>query len=176
MADVDIKLGRVAVREAWVDYFPTIKGQVIGEYEKDLTGNLASVVAVGNAFVPAGTHFQNYIALNLNQNLYDFGVRERKLEIAKKGVKIQESTYKQTERDLKLKLVDLYSDLLLTERSLKSKEAILPLYQQIFQMKDRISERELRPRWTSRKKQSKWRKHWMRFKVCKRNSKPTLSI
>ena len=125
----EVNINRAAVTIARSDYFPTLQSYANTEYLKSLGEQNTSVAVVGNNVLPSGTLYQNSLGVNLNHNLVDFGVRRRKLSIARRDVEIKQLAEMQIERDLKLKLVDIFSEALWTLRQIQSKGNILAAYQ-----------------------------------------------
>lgn len=138
MAELDRRLSETDVMGARADYFPTVKAQTDIDYLDDLTGGQSTVTTVGTTVLPSGTRFQNAVTLSVNQTLFDFGARGHKVAMAKKDVLSKREIIRQTRRDIIVKLVDIYADALSAYTSIKAKEAVLPLYQQVFQMKQRL--------------------------------------
>jgi outer membrane protein TolC len=165
IAHQDIEIGKADINIAKADYFPTIKAQWDTEYLRDLEKQVSPVVVVGNTFIPSGTRYQNSAGLSLNHTLIDFGIRKRKVQSAKADVLSKAAIYDQSVRDMKLKLMDLYSEALLNYKAMLAHQAILDLAKQGYQMKRRLTI-QLEPyrKWMSRQKPFKWRKVWMILK------------
>lgn len=140
IAQKGIEIGKSEISIARSEYFPTLQSRFNLEYLKDLENETRPVVAVGNSIIPTGTRYQNSIGLTLNHTLVDFGIRKRKVTRARKEVLAKVAAFDQTLRDLKLKLVDLYTEALIQYRSIKANEAILKLAEQGYQMKKRLHE------------------------------------
>ncbi len=138
IAGVDINIGKANLKEARSEYFPEIKSAFNLEYNKDLTGGIANVTAVGTTILSNNTRYQSLIYLTLSYNLYDFGIRGKKCFIAGKDIDIKKAVYNQTLRDIKLKMTELYSDALSNYKEMKYKEQLLPLYKELFFMKERL--------------------------------------
>lgn len=137
---VDIRISKSDVFAAKAEYLPYIKARMNIEKLNDLEDSFRPVVTVGDTVIPAGTRFQNSIGLTAYQPVWDFGVRHRKMDMAKKDVLSKTAGYDQTLRDLKMKVVDLYSQALVSYRAIKANEGILALAQQGYQLKKRLFE------------------------------------
>ena len=143
IANVDVRLSENSVRTALSQYFPTVRGRANSEYLKDLQGNrsLASSLpsaVVGDQILPTGTRFQNSVGVSLNYTLLDFGIRHRRLDIAKIDILSKKAAADQQSRDLQLRVLDTYTNALLNYRTLKARESILILYRQLFDLKKRL--------------------------------------
>jgi len=138
IAQTDIGISKADVISARSEYFPTIQGRGSIERLKGLQSQPGTVTTIGNYVLPTGTRYQNTVGLTLNHTLLDFGVRKRKLTIAKKDVQVKAQAYQQQLRDLKCSVVDAYAKALISYKTLKASEATLHLYQDVFQMKKRL--------------------------------------
>ena len=146
IAQTDVGISRTGVTDARSEYFPKIQAQASFEYLKGLQNQPGNVTSVGNTVLPYGTRFQNSVALSLNHTLTDFGVRSRKLKIAKQDVQVKVHAYDQQLRELKFKVVDAYSQALIRYKSFKANEAILLLNKDIYQMKRRLYQAQAIPK------------------------------
>lgn len=138
MAQKDREISHTDIKSAQSEYFPILRASANTEYQKDLQKLITPVTSVGNTFLPSGTRYQNSIGFNLNQTLLDFGVRKRKVGIAQKGEQIKSTVYQQTQRDLKLKLIDVYSNALIQYKTLQANTHLLSLTEQEYKMKQRL--------------------------------------
>jgi outer membrane protein len=146
IAQTDIGISQTGVTTARAEYYPTIQGRASIERQKGLQSQPGNVTTVGNTVLPSGTRFQSSIGLSLNHTLTDFGVRKRKLQIAKKDVLVKAHVYDQQLRDLKFSVVDAYAKALINYKSLKASEAVLTLTQEVFQMKKRLYQAKAIPK------------------------------
>src|SRR5690606_35199085 len=119
-------------------YFPQISARLNTERLNDLQKDFGSVVSVGDTVIPAGTRFQNSIGVGLYQKLFDFGARKHKLQMAKADTEARWAEYNQILRDLKIDLIDLYAKALTNYRALVTQQYVLALWQQSYQMKQRL--------------------------------------
>lgn len=138
IAQKDIQISKTDITAARSEWLPNIKASANMEYLRSLSGQLNPVTTIGNTVLPSGTRFQDSVGLNLNQKLWDSGITLRKIRIAKKDVSAKQAIYDQTLRDLKIKLIELYTDALMSYRAMKANEAMLDLSQQGYQMKKRL--------------------------------------
>lgn len=138
IAQLDIRINRTDIKAARSEYYPTLKATLNTEYLKGLGNQYSPVISVGNSVLPSGTRFQNSIGVNLNHNLIDFGSRKRKVIMAQKATAAKTSTYFQTLRDLRIKLIDLYTEALISYKAWKANDALLQLSQQAYQLKKRL--------------------------------------
>jgi outer membrane protein len=141
IAKTDIRLSQKDVQAARADYFPQVSANLNTGYQKDLATQQNSFTSVvGNQVLPTGSRFQNSVGFSVNQNLVDFGARSRKVQIAQKDVLSKVAQHDQGLRDLKLKLIELYTNALITHRSIQAHQQVLTLAQKSYQMKKRLYE------------------------------------
>ena len=138
ISQIDVKINRTDIKSARSDYFPTIRTSVNIERLKSLQSNPTQVTTIGTTVLPTGTRFQNSISVSLNHTLIDFGVRKQKVAMAKHATEAKASEYSQILRDLKIKLVELYTDALISYKSMKANEALLTLAQKQYNLKKRL--------------------------------------
>lgn len=141
----DLKIARLItqisksdIRIARSEYYPTLKGYINTEYVKDLEGTPTGVTTVGNTVLPSGTRFQNSAGLSLNQTLFDFGANRQRVAIAKTDTQSKALEELKALRDLKLRIVELYTKALITHKNIQAKSELYPLYQQTYTMKNRL--------------------------------------
>ena len=140
LANIDVKISQASVKEAKSDYFPTLKTGVNYEYNKDMQSDQSLVTSIGGTVVNQNTMFQDVASVSLNYNLFDFGVRSNKVLIAKKDVEAKKYTYNQVLRNLKLNTLQAYTQALLYYKEMRLKEDLLPVYKDMFAMKERMYE------------------------------------
>ncbi len=140
IAQLDVRISQTEIKAARSEYFPKIQSYFNTEYLKDLEQTQMPVTAVGNNVIPSGTRYQNSLGVNMRQNLLDFGVAKRRVQIAKKDVLAKVAQQDQVLRDLKIKVVDTYTQALLSYKTIRADEAMLKLSQDLYQMKKRLYE------------------------------------
>ena len=138
ISQVDVKINRTDIKSARSEYFPTIRTSLNIEGLKSLEANSSQVTTIGTTVLPSGTRFQNSISVSLNHTLIDFGVRKQKLRMAQHATEAKASEYNQILRDLKIKLIELYTDALISYKSMKANEALLALAQKQYGLKKRL--------------------------------------
>ncbi len=138
IAHVDVQINYTDIKTARAEYYPNLKATLNTEYLKGLQSQFNPVTSVGNSVLASGTRFQNSIGVNFNQNLVDFGARHRKVAMAKDGTRSKAATYFQVLRDLRIKVIDLYTEALISYKAIHANEALLQLAQQNYQLKKRL--------------------------------------
>lgn len=138
IADIDISLSKTIVNEMTSLYYPAINAKFNAEYLKDLAGGAFGITAIGNSLLSDNTKYQNSLSLNLSYNLLDFGVRKKRCFLVKKDVEQKRLIYHKKLNDLKLNILELYTEYLLTYKELLAKKEILLLEQEIFRLKERL--------------------------------------
>ncbi|MBX9720983.1 MAG: TolC family protein [Candidatus Obscuribacterales bacterium] len=139
---IDTGISKNKIREAKVSFYPTLNGSVnteyVGGFGNQNTLQNQSAVVVGNTILPGNTRFQNAISLNANYTIADFGVRSNQLRAAKQHAHSSEIQQKIQVRDLRLDVLDAYTQALLTYKEMKSKEHQLRLQAEQFELKTRL--------------------------------------
>lgn len=141
IAKVTTAISREDIQIAKADYLPQIKGYMNLERLKSLDDQQQGGTAVvGNNVLASGSRYQNAGGLQLSQTLWDFGQRSFKVRIAKSDVASRELQAEQLVRDLKLKVIEAYTDALITYQAWHTKQLIVPLYKELFKMDERLHE------------------------------------
>ncbi len=135
---IETQISKKGINEARAGYFPTLSGYAITERYNDLTDGKRPITAVGNEIFLNRDYYQDATAIGLNYNIFDFGIRKRKLEIAKAEDTQKEALLLKNERDLKLDIVDLYAETLNLFKKLKIKEEILNLDEKLLDINTRL--------------------------------------
>jgi len=139
ISGLDIQISTSARKKAYSLYYPTLSAKWNSEYVKDLTGGTAQqVTAVGNTVVVENTMYQSLLSVGASYNLFDFGSTGKKVFIANKDVDVKRTVYSQSVRDIKLKVLSLYSELLINSRELETKKELLGLYKELSLTKERL--------------------------------------
>ena len=139
ISGLDIQISTSARKKAYSLYYPTLSAKWNSEYVKDLTGGTAQqVTAVGNTVVVENTMYQSLLSVGASYNLFDFGSTGKKVLIANKDVDVKRTAYAQSVRDIKLKVLSLYSELLISSGELATKKELLGLYKELSLTKERL--------------------------------------
>lgn len=138
IAKVDIGISKADVLAARSAYYPVIRGRINIERLKSLQDTQTPVTTIGDMVLPAGTRFQNSMSLSMTHTVTDFGVRRRKLDMAKKDVLAKATVYDQALRDLKLKVIEAYAKALVSYKSLQASEVLLSVSKDVYTMKKRL--------------------------------------
>lgn len=138
MSEVDIGISKAQLKAVRADWYPTLSMQFNTEYNRDLTGGRGSYAYAGNTMITPFTQFRDMLYLTLSYNLFDFGVQGKKVHIAKQELAQKEINYNLQLKDLKLKILDLYSKAQQHNNTINTKSEILSLYQNMFTNKERM--------------------------------------
>lgn len=136
IASRDIRLSKYALKEVNSLYFPTLNVRFNTEYITDLRDSLAGITARGSNILSDNTRFQDSVSVNLLYNL--LGTVRRKRLLAKKEIERQELIYDYNLKQLKLKILEFYTEALLIYKELEAKKEILCLQQELWQLKKRL--------------------------------------
>ena len=138
MSAVDIGISKAQLKAVRADWYPTLSMQFNTEYNRDLTGGRGTYAYAGNTMITPFTQFRDMLYLTLSYNLLDFGVQGKKVHIAKQELAQKEINYNLQLKDLKLKILDLYSKAQQYNNTINTKSEILSLYQNMFTNKERM--------------------------------------
>lgn len=138
MSELDISISQSAKKEARSAYYPSLGARWNSGYVKDLTGGTAQVTSVGDMILVENTMFQNALLVGLAYDLFDFGAKGKRFSIADKDVDLKKTIHVQSLRNIKLKVLGIYSDLLLVWKELATKKELLGLYRELSAVKERL--------------------------------------
>lgn len=138
MSDIDIRISRSARKEALSTFYPLLSARWNSGYVKDLTDGTAQVTSVGDVILAENTMFQNALSLGIAYDLYDFGAKDKRVFIAYRDVDLRRTIYTRSVRDVKVKVLGVYSDLLLAWKELAAKKELLGLYRKLSAVKERL--------------------------------------
>ncbi|MDX9787446.1 MAG: TolC family protein [Desulfobacterales bacterium] len=140
IAEKDIQISEAGKRETLSLYYPAIKGKWNSEYIRDLTGSDGDLTSVGNSVFGEPTSYRNSYTLNAEWLLYDFGARANKLAFAEKDIAARSVARIQSIRDIKLKALQLYTELLHISRELAAKKTLLGFQKELFFASERLQQ------------------------------------
>jgi len=139
MADFNILISKQDVRAAKSEYWPKLIANAGTEYTKNFRENKeATVMSIADSFINPYTRFQSVIGINLTYNLFDFGIRRGRLNIAKEDVTLKELEEEKQWQDLKLNLVDTYCKLLVIKKQIDIYSQMLPIAEKNLNYKERL--------------------------------------
>ena len=139
LADLDIEISQLRLTESRSSYFPTLNLRYTNEWFKDLTDGDGSLDSVGGTVISSsGSKWKNVLGATLNYNLYDFGVRKRLYDNARRDVAIARLTRNQEEINLSLQVLDLYIGGLKGQEELQGQQLAKELRQEIFGLSQRL--------------------------------------
>lgn len=136
---VDAQISESGIMDAKSEYYPTLSGYLTAERSNDLTNGTSQTSFIGNEAILSNDRYQNAASLGLSYNIFDFGVRSRKVKIAKEDKEQKEVIYNQELRDLKLKLVDTYAKSLFLYKERKIKQELLNIQSDLYQINERLN-------------------------------------
>ncbi len=121
------------------EYYPKLNLQAGTEYTKNMhDNNIGMVTTVGDMFLNPYTRYQSIMGLVLSYNLFDFGVRRGKLDIAKTSVQISEIENQEKCQDIYLKVLDIYTKILVIKKQIDINEEILQIEKANLEIQNRL--------------------------------------
>ena len=139
IADFDVFIAKQGVRTARSEYYPKINASVGTEYTKNFNDIANSTVSVvGDAFINPYTRFQTLMGITLSYNVFDFGLRKNKTDLAKEDVQLKELLEKEQYQELELTIIDTYSKLYILKKQIEINQKILDLAKKNLEYKTRL--------------------------------------
>jgi outer membrane protein len=143
LAAVDISISKADLKRARSEYLPTLNSRFNSEYVSDLTPNSSSSSStsrngfnvVGGTSIISTTMFQNSTGLNLNYNLFDWGIRRKTVQSAKSDIESKVSLLSQRKREVLTSTIDAYGTALLNSIEIALRQQIADLGQERFKLK-----------------------------------------
>jgi len=135
---LDIGISKAQLKAVRADWYPNLSMQFNTEYNKDLMNGRGTFAYAGNTMITPYTQFRDMLYMTLSYNILDFGVQGKKVHIAKQDVVQKEINYNIQLRDLKLKILELYSKVEQHNNAINTKSEILSLYKNMFTNKERM--------------------------------------
>ena len=139
IADYNVLIAKQDIRGARSEYFPKLNFMAGTEYTRNFRDiNDTTIMSVGDAFINPYTRFQSVMGIVLSYNLFDFGARKNKLQIAKEDTALRELEVQQELQEMSLTLLDSYTKILITTKQIEHNEEILALEEKTLEMKERL--------------------------------------
>ena len=139
IADFQVLISKTGITGARSEYFPKLALTAGSEYTRNLRDNQNSTIAsVGDSFINPYTRYQTVMGITLSYNLFDFGVRKGQLDAAKEETKIQKAKELAQLQDLKLTLLDRYSQILALQKQKNLQEEILKIQEKSLENAQRL--------------------------------------
>ena len=138
MSRYDIGISEAGKKQALSLYYPSISARWNTEYVKDLSDGTQQTTSVGSTVLVQNTTYQSAFVLMGTYNIYDFGAREKKVFMANKDVDAKKTIYKQSIRDTRIKVLNVYTDMLTGFEELAMKRELLALYKELALTKERL--------------------------------------
>ena len=138
MSELDIGISNAQLKAVRADWYPSLSMQFNTEYNKDLMNGRGTYAYAGNTMITPYTQFRDMLYMTISYNLFDFGIQGKKVHIAKQEIAQKQINYNLQLRDLKLKILELYSKVEQHNNAINTKSEILSLYKHMFYNKERM--------------------------------------
>lgn len=138
MSTLDIGISKAQLSATRADWYPTLSLQFNSEYNKDLQNGKGTYAYAGNTMIIPYTQYRDMLYFTVSYNLLDFGIQGKKVNIAKKELLQKEVSYNMQLKELKLKILDLYTKAQISNNAINTKKEILLLYENMFKNKERM--------------------------------------
>lgn len=122
------------------EYYPRINLYAGSEYTHNMReGRMGAVTTVGEMFINPYTRYQTLLGITMSYNVYDFGVRRGRMEMAKRSEEIGEIAEREGLRAVYVKVIEKYSGIVLLKREIEIKEGIVEQIERKLAMKRRLN-------------------------------------
>lgn len=122
------------------EYYPRINLYAGSEYTHNMReGRMGAVTTVGEMFINPYTRYQTLLGITMSYNVYDFGVRRGRMEMAKRSEEIGEIAEREGLRAVYVKVIEKYSEIVLLKREIEIKEGIVEQIERKLAMKRRLN-------------------------------------
>lgn len=138
MSAVDIDISNAQLKAVRADWYPTLSMQFNTEHNSDLANGRGNYAYAGNTMITPYTQYRNMLYLTLSYNIFDFGIQGKKVDIAKKELEQKKISYEIQLKDLKLKVLDLYTKTQQFTKEINTKTEIFSIYENMFHNKERM--------------------------------------
>ncbi len=119
IAAFETMISKTGIISARSEYFPKLTAMAGTEYTKNFRDySTSSVTTVGDAFINPYTRFQSVLGITLSYNVFDFGLRKSRLDLAKEDVNLKKLLEKQALQELQLNFVDTYAKALILKKQI----------------------------------------------------------
>ena len=124
------------ITEAKIDeinalYYPTLSLALSTQYTKGLGEDTGNTITIGGSTENSQTQYEASLALKLGYRLYDFGVRSTQKAIAQIDREMVEFDLAKSKQELKLSLLELYTQVMTSKRKLQYYRKIARLQKKI---------------------------------------------
>jgi len=138
MSAIDIDISQAQLKTARSEWYPTLNLQFNSEHNEDLANGKSSIAYAGNTVITPYTQYRNMLYMTLSYNILDFGITGKKVHIAKQEVEQKKISHNLQLKDLKLKVLDLYTKALQYNNEIIIKSQVLSVYENMFKNKERL--------------------------------------
>lgn len=138
LADFDIVIAKYGINAARAEYFPKFVVSAGTEYNKSFKDSQLSSITVGDTFINPYTRYQTMGGIALSYNLFDFGVRNSMLKMAKEDLNFKKIMEKEDAKKVKMTVIDLYGRIYVLNEQIKTKKEILALEESSLNMRKRL--------------------------------------
>ncbi len=138
LTEADVKLNKNDILRKRTDYLPNIVAHMNTEYLRDLTNDQTQVAVVNNTIIPNTTRNQTSINLATSWNVIDFGARSKAVLAAKEHHIASRFAVDQRRRDIKLAVIDKYTEALIAFKNVGNKARVLDLRRGVYVCKARL--------------------------------------
>jgi len=141
---VDKEITEAKVEEVESLYYPRLGVGVYQQYSDNIDDTQRAGATIGNSYIGNETQYESSTIVQMDYPLYDFGVRSSKYEIAQIDHELVDFTLQESAQKLKLKLklklLEIYSQLLTYQSELKHYQEIKTLKTEIYVQTKRLYE------------------------------------
>ncbi len=134
----DEEISHSNLYSVYSQYYPSLALSYNTEYNRDEDGLPTGTESVGNTIITSGTRYQSSLSLNLNYELYHFGVSDKSVHMAEYDVDIKHLLWCEEEKRLHQSILDRYSSALKMKTKSDFKSKMLDIRRTLYKVKKRL--------------------------------------
>lgn len=138
LKQTDVLIEAKNINSAKSAYYPSLNLLYNAEYNEALDGAALSVESIGGMTISNETKYQSSMALQLNYDLYHFGVTDTYVNIASLEHKIKKIEWCFAQKQLHQAILDYYTKALKSEAEIEYKKKMLEVRKKLYGMKERL--------------------------------------
>ena len=119
-------------------YYPKFDISYDTEYSKSLEGLTFSSKSINGVSIPSSTRYQDSIVLAMNYDIYNFGAKDKQVNIAKISKEIKEKEWCEQKKNLYLQIIKAYTDVLKEQVKIEYKNKMLLIREKLYEAKKRF--------------------------------------
>ena len=135
---LEAKIESKNIQIAKSSYYPKFDISYDTEYSKSLEGSIFSSKSINGVSIPSSTRYQDSIILAMDYELYNFGAKDKQVNIAKISKEIKEKEWCEQKKNLYLQITKAYKDALKEQVKIEYKNKMLLIREKLYEAIKRL--------------------------------------